>query len=99
MTQQSSSLTIKNPATLALFTGTGSLSLPVSASAMSTIILGSGNGSGNVTTQGTATATITYNYHSVIPSPEAVPEPSAMLLWGVGGAAIFALARFRRRGL
>ena len=95
---QSSTSTLSSPASLALFTGTGKITLPVSAAATSTMSISSGNGSGWVTTQGSATATITYKYHDTIPAGQTVPEPSTMMLWGLGGVVALGLTRLRRRG-
>jgi hypothetical protein len=93
----SNSLNLTAPADLAVFTGTGALSLPVVAKAFSQFTTSSGNGSGSVTTQGSAAVTITYNYHSNIPAGETVPEPTTVVLWGIGGSILLAAHRGRRR--
>jgi hypothetical protein len=97
ITEASNSLKLTSPADLALFTGTGNLSLPVAAQAFARITSSSGNGSGWVQTLGTADITVTYKYHDSLPAPEVVPEPAAVLLWGVGGLALVAAHRTRRR--
>jgi hypothetical protein len=93
VTQASNTLTLNSPSDLALFTGTGSLSLPVAASANSMFTSSSGNGYGGIFTHGAASVTVTYNYHNQVPAPETVPEPAAVLLWGVGGLALLAARR------
>ncbi|GAC1450166.1 MAG: hypothetical protein NVSMB9_34440 [Isosphaeraceae bacterium] len=95
VSQASSEQRLTAPADLKLFTGPGSITLPVSAKAFSQF--GSGNGFGAVTTFGKADVTVSYEYHSKIPAGELVPEPASVLLWGLGGASLLALHRFRRR--
>jgi hypothetical protein len=97
VTEASNSLKLNDAADLSLFSGTGTLKLPVAAQAFSKFTSSSGNGSGWVQTYGTADATVTYKYHTRIPAPETVPEPAAVLLWGVAGLALVGLHRARRR--
>jgi hypothetical protein len=96
-TKASNSLHLTAPQDLALFTGTGNLSLPVAAQAFSKFTTSSGNGTAWVTTLGSASATVTYEYHARTPAPEVVPEPATVILWSIGGIAIAAAARTRRR--
>lgn len=98
ITEATNSLKLTAPADLALFTGTGSVNLPVSGQARATFHSTSGNFNGEVSTLGTADATVVYKYHEKTPAPEVVPEPSAMILWSVGGLSILAAFRARRRG-
>lgn len=99
ITQASNSLTLTNPADLALFTGQGVLKLPVAAQAFSVFTSSSGNGSGWITTYGSADATVTYKYHNRTPVPEVVPEPTALILWGIGGVSVLVAHRVRRRAV
>lgn len=91
-------------------TGPASLSLPVVATANSSTQISSGNGAGGVSTTGDASATVTYTYHLTAPAaqtgqgpapalmtPTPTPEPATLLLWGVGGVALVASRRVRRR--
>ena len=96
--QASNNLNMTAAADLALFTGKGNIRLPVSASACSMFRTTAGNGCGAVTTEATADATLTYNWHDRVPIPEVIPEPAAVLLWGIGGSvlAVAHLARRRR---
>jgi hypothetical protein len=66
------------------FVGTGKVGLPVTATAFSSYFSSSGNGGGAVITKANAVVTIQYSF-------EAVPEPSSVLLLGLG-IAISALA-------
>jgi hypothetical protein len=95
VTQNTQTLKLTAPADLALFTGSGSIKLPVAGSAVASITSSSGNGYGEITTQGTADVTVTYSYHDRVPAPQMVPEPTSMVLWGLGGV-VFAI-RFRTR--
>ena len=83
---QTKTLTLTAPADLALFSGTGSLSLPVTASAWSSFFSNSGNGFGKVTTSGSASISVTYNWSPTGPAAQTVPEPAAVVLWGIGSA-------------
>lgn len=98
VSQQSGSLTLTKPADLAIFAGTGTIKLPVAASAVSRFSSSSGNGGGSVTTAGSADVTVTYSYHARIPAPEIVPEPTACVVWSLGGASVLLYRRARRRG-
>ena len=97
-TTASNTLSLTNPADLALFTGAGSVSLRATGSAVSGYTSNSGNGFGSVSTMASANVTITYNWAPLNQSPEGItPEPSAMLLWGIGGCTLLAAHQFRRR--
>ncbi|MFO0910062.1 MAG: choice-of-anchor E domain-containing protein [Isosphaeraceae bacterium] len=100
ISEKTQTLKLTNPADLAIFTGPGSLALPVSGSAWARITSSSGNGYGDISTKGTADVTVTYNSPDRGPAPQTVPEPAALVLWGLGGAA-FAIryrSRYRRAG-
>lgn len=97
ITEASNTMKLTAPADLALFTGKGQVKLPVAAQAYSQFHTTSGNGGGWVSTYGTADATITYEYHSKVPAPEVVPEPSTVLVWSLGGFALVAAHRARRK--
>ncbi len=109
LSQASNMMRLTAPSDLALFTGSGSLSLPVAAQAYSSFNTNSGNGFGRVTTQGSAAVTVTYEWSKkdTTPSPQngghvpgppgTVPEPAALILWGIGGVTLLVARRFRRR--
>jgi len=110
ISQGTNSLNLTAPADLAVFTGGGKVALPVSAQAISKFLSTSGNGFGSVSTQGTAEATVVYNYATLgqetgtpggPPSSGGgtphVPEPAAVILWGVGGLGMMVAHRWRRR--
>ena len=97
VTEASNSLRLTSPADLALFTGLGKVKLPVAGQAKATFHSTSGNFNGQVSTVGTADATVVYKYHEKTPAPEVVPEPSALILWGIGGVSLLAGLRRRRR--
>jgi hypothetical protein len=96
VTTATGSQTLTSAADLKSFLGTGSVSLPVSAAASSMFTSSSGNGFGSVTTEGTASVQVTYTWHPNVPSPELVPEPATVVLWGAGVLALFAAHRVRR---
>jgi hypothetical protein len=93
ITTASNTMTLTQASDLALFSGKGSLSLPVGATANSSFTSSSGNGYGGIFTHGTASVTVTYNYHNQVPAPETVPEPAAVLVWGLSGVALVAARR------
>jgi hypothetical protein len=78
------------------FTGHGTVDLPVLATGNSSFFSSTGNGSGEVLTTADATLSIQYTF---IPFA-VVPEPSSIILLGVGiGFTLFAAhRRFPRRG-
>jgi len=80
--------------TLLNFTGTGTTRLPVVSQASSTFSTSSGNGFGSSVTDAKATITISYRY-------ALVPEPSSVLLVGMGCLGLLGVSRqrFRRKGL
>jgi hypothetical protein len=96
VSQQTQTLTVSDPKSLALFTGTGKMSLPVSAAAFSSFVSSSGNGFGSVSTSGTADVTVNYKWHDTIPAPQTVPEPASLVLWGLGGLTLALCSRARR---
>jgi hypothetical protein len=63
--------------TLAMFKGTGQVMLPAAATALSNFTTTSGNGFGSSLTLATATVEVMYTYI-------AVPEPSSVVLTGLG---------------
>ncbi len=78
---------------LAAFTGPGTIALPLIASAVSSFSSTSGNGTGSSTTMAGATVTVQYVYSPT----NAVPEPSSMILLGLGGGGLMWGRRLRRR--
>ena len=80
---QSMDLKITSPSDIAQFIGSGTLQLPVAGNAFSSFMSTSGNGSGTVLTTASADVSVTYEY--VTAQPEFVPEPGAVLIWGLGG--------------
>ena len=94
---QSQTLKLTAPADLALFSGKGKLSLPVGASAYSKFTTSSGNGFGSISTKGSADVTVLYQWHPTLPAPQTVPEPTAMVLWGLGATALGWRVRARTR--
>ena len=82
-------VSLTSAADLALFTGNGTVSIPVLASSVANFTTNNGNGAGLVTTQADAKVTVSYNY-----TPNAVPEPSSVVLLGLGGCG---LLWYRRR--
>jgi hypothetical protein len=79
------------PGTLQIFTGTNSISLPVVATASSTFSTSSGNGFGSSVTEAKATITISYRYALL------VPEPSSLVLAGLGCLGLLGVCRQRTR--
>ncbi|MGE3820362.1 MAG: choice-of-anchor E domain-containing protein [Isosphaeraceae bacterium] len=73
-------LALTDPATLAMFTASSpgeTIALPVMASSSSAFSSSSGNGSGSIVTRASADVLISYTY---------VPEPSTLLILGLGFA-------------
>jgi PEP-CTERM motif len=77
--------------TLQQFTGAGTISLPVVATASSTFSTSSGNGYGSSVTEAQATITISYRYLLL------VPEPSSLVLAGLGCLGLLGVCRQRTR--
>lgn len=75
---------------LDFFTGTGSFDLPVSAFALATTSSSTSNGRVRVITTALGTASITYHFRPV-------PEPSGLVLAGLGMGLVW-VARRRARG-
>lgn len=82
-------ITITNPAQLALFTGSGTVDLPAAAKAWSSFTTSSGNGIGAIQTFAGMKVALSYSY--------TVPEPSSVALLGLGGGGLLLLGRFRRK--
>lgn len=81
-------VSITNPAQLALFTGSGTVGLPAFAvSGVSNTV--PNNTSGMILTYQGVTVQLSYTY--------AVPEPSSMALFGLGGGGLMLVGRLRRR--
>ncbi len=85
--EQSSS---NGPAVLAAFSGAGTVSLPVVAISNSTFTNSTGNGLGGSTTNAGATLSVVYFYAYV-------PEPSSLVLTGLGAVGFLAVGRRRFR--
>ena len=74
-------LSLSDPATLAMFNATApgeTIALPVLAVSSSSFSSSSGNGSGSINTLASANVIVSYTY---------VPEPSTLLVVGLGFAA------------
>jgi hypothetical protein len=96
MTEQSftRSLTAANSASLfAQFIGKGTVDLPVTAYSSSSFYSSTGNGGGGVITSAAATVTIQYEYLQ----PQSIPEPSSVILLGLGISIGFLAKRLRSR--
>jgi PEP-CTERM motif len=76
--------------TLQSFSGTGTITLPVVASASSTFTTSSGNGYGSSVTEALANVHVIYRYILV-------PEPSSLVLAGLGFVGLLAVCRQRNR--
>jgi PEP-CTERM motif len=74
------------------FIGTGSIGLPVTAIAYSSFTTSSGNGVGKVTTEASASVTLQYLFTAA-----SVPEPSSLILLGLGGSITMLVAGRCRR--
>jgi hypothetical protein len=83
-----------NSSIVSMFQGKGTIDLPVFAHAQSTFSSTSGNGAANVVTIAAATISVIYWYSFV-------PEPSSIVLTGLGGLglALASVRRARRKGL
>jgi hypothetical protein len=92
---QSMDLKITSPSDIAQFIGSQTLQLPVAGNAFSSFMSTSGNGSGTVLTTASADVSVTYEY--VTAQPEFVPEPGAVLIWGLGGIGSLVIWRALRR--
>ena len=74
------------------FIGMGLVDIPVSSVANSSFYSSSGNGGGFVRTSASATVTVQYLY-----TPSIIPEPSGLILLGLGaGLGLLAAGRTRR---
>lgn len=63
----------------------GPLILPVGASSTSSFVSESGNGHGEVRTEAALDVVLTYEYLPTVPGvPGGVPEPSSIVMWGLG---------------
>jgi PEP-CTERM motif len=97
MTEQSFSLglTAANaPSLFSEFIGTGEVDLPVTATAFSSFFTSSGNGGGAVLTAASAVVTVQYSYFAAT----TIPEPSSVILLGLGIGMSFLASRRTRRG-
>lgn len=83
----SGTIVLTDPADLALFTGPGTISLPLITIARSGFSTTSGNGFGEARTQVSAVVTLQF---------EVVPEPSALVLFGLGGIGLVLFRPLRR---
>jgi hypothetical protein len=93
MTEQTFSLTLtaaNAPSLFSDFIGTGMVDLPVTATAFSSFFSSSGNGGGAVITKASATVTIQYHLASI-------PEPSSVILLGLGISICLLANRLRCR--
>ncbi len=82
MTEQSFSRTLNDSNASSVFSdfiGSGSVSLPITATAFSSFFTSSGNGGGAVLTKANAAVSIQYGY-----APNAIPEPSSVILLTIG---------------
>jgi hypothetical protein len=77
-----------SPSLFSDFIGMGSVHLPVTANSFSSFYSSSGNGGGAVLTKAKATVLIQYEF-----TPFSVPEPTSVLLLGVGVAGILVARR------
>ncbi len=98
----SQTINTTNPGLLSAFVGPGTIDLPVLAVAHSSFYSNSGNGGGAVLTDAGATVTIQYLYTPTF-SAFVVPEPSGLLLLGLGisllaGPGLMARRRARAAG-
>jgi hypothetical protein len=87
MTEQSFSRALTNSNAHSVFSdfiGTGSVSLPVTATAFSSFLTSSGNGEGAVLTKADAVVSVQYGYTQLSPQVNAIPEPSSIVLLGLG---------------
>jgi hypothetical protein len=84
-------VSLTSAADLAAFTGTGTIALPVTASSLAGLPTGNANGAAAVTTQADVKVTVSYSYTH----KPAVPEPSSVVLLGLGGCGMFLYRRRR----
>ncbi|MFO0954380.1 MAG: choice-of-anchor E domain-containing protein [Isosphaeraceae bacterium] len=82
--------TYTDAATLAMFTGKSTIGLPAVASATSKFTTDSGNGFGSSLTFASVVASLVYHY-------DLVPEPSSIVLTGLGVSGLLGFFRFRSR--
>jgi hypothetical protein len=80
----------KDATTLAMFTGTGTITAPLTATATSNFANTTGNGNGGSTTLASAVLSVTYFF-------QVVPEPSSLVLTGLGAVGLLAVSRVRTR--
>lgn len=89
-TSQSTTLAPGSPGFNA-FVGSGTISFPFLAEGGSMFSSGTGNGGGSVTTQSGVTMTVAY----ITTQNQIVPEPSSVVLLGLGAAGLFVARRWR----
>ena len=77
-------------------TGTVALDLPITATAYSSFYSSSGNGGGVVLTDASASVSIQFTFLPAV-EPQTIPEPSSVLLLGLGTGLVFLGMRRCRR--
>jgi hypothetical protein len=81
-------ISLTSSSDLSAFTGKGTIALPLLATSLASLPTNNGNGAASVTTKADAKVSISYDY-----KPPAVPEPSSLVLLGLGGCGVLWLRR------